>query len=150
MKALAERFPGAVLVFATLRQPTEMSETELAAMRELALWGREYTLGEYRSRSPVILLTAIELFAGYSLTDAWNETGGRHAEFAKAAWLRADNLRVLADITQQLYLALPSYSEWHRVKWEAIHAERAAADAIAQASTEANSHQATRRSGARE
>jgi hypothetical protein len=74
----------------------------------------------------VILLTAIELFAGFSLDDAWKKAGGEHAKFGEARWLETANLRNLADVTQQLYLELPSYSVWHQAKWERIHAERRA------------------------
>ena len=41
-------------------------------------------------------------------------------------WLQTNNLRALADVTQQLYVRLPSYSAWHRAEWEAIHARRKA------------------------
>ena len=41
LKAIAQRFPGSVLVFATMRQPGDMSTDEIRAIRTLALWGRE-------------------------------------------------------------------------------------------------------------
>ena len=41
LKAIAQRFPSAVLVFATLKQPNELSAAELSVIRKLALWGRE-------------------------------------------------------------------------------------------------------------
>jgi hypothetical protein len=135
LRALAERFPGAVLAFATLRLPNEISSTELESIKTLALWGREYVDGDFRTRAPVIVLTGIELFAGFSLDDAWKKAGGEHAQFGEARWLETANLRILADVTQQLYLGLPSYSAWHQAKWERIHAERKArADAAGAAS----------------
>jgi hypothetical protein len=135
LRALAERFPGAVLVFSTLRLPNEISSTELESIRNLALWGREHVDGDFRTRAPVVVLTGIELFAGFSLDDAWKKAGGEHAQFGEARWLETANLRILADVTQQLYLALPSYSTWHQAKWERIHAERkAGADADGAAS----------------
>lgn len=126
LKAIAERFPGALLVFATLRQPDELSPVELNRIRKLAVWGREYVSRDRRTRAPVMVLTGIELFAGFSLQHAWKEIGGRHVQFGEALPLRTDNLRTLADLTQQLYLGLPSYSAWFQAKWEAIHARRRA------------------------
>jgi len=37
--------------------------------------------------------------------------GGNHAEFINAGMILTDSLRVLTDLTQQLYLT-PPYSEW--------------------------------------
>ena len=136
LRALAERFPGAVLAFTTLRLPNELSSTELESIRTLALWGREYVDGDFRTRAPVVVLTGIELFAGFSLDVAWKKAGGEHAQFGEARRLETDNLRILADVTQQLYLGLPSGTHpWHQAKWERIHAERKArADAEGAAS----------------
>ena len=126
LKAIAQRFPGSVLVFATMRQPGDMSTDEIRAIGKLALWGREFMEGERRTRAPVVVLTSIELFSGFSLRDTWRDLGGRHAELAGAGWLRTDNLRVLADVTQQLYLGMPSYEKWFMAKWDAIHERRRA------------------------
>lgn len=118
MKKLAIRFPGSILVFATMKQAGKLSREEVARIAKLAKWGREYVRGRRQTRAPVIVLTGTELFAFRSLEDAWKRVGGRHAELIRAGWLRADNLRMLADLTQQLYLNLPSYGDWHRTKWE--------------------------------
>ena len=126
LKAIAQRFPGSVLVFATMRQPDDMSNDEIRAIRTLALWGREPIEREMRTRAPVVMLTGIELFSGFSLEETWRELGGRHAALGNATWLRIDNLRVLADVTQQLYLGVPSYANWFRAKWGAIHERRRA------------------------
>lgn len=126
MKRLAQRFPGATLVLATMKQPQELSTAEVKSISKLALWGREYVDKQRKSRAPVIVLTGTELFAPFSLRDAWKQAGGRHAQVAEVAYYRTDNLRVLADLTQQLYLNLPPYSNWHQAKWEAIHARRKA------------------------
>ncbi|MGE3957425.1 MAG: hypothetical protein AB7H96_11960 [Vicinamibacterales bacterium] len=126
MKAIAQRFPGSVITFATLREPSQITEAEVAAIRKLALWGREYLPGRRRTRAPVVVLTGLELFAGFSLPNTWKEAGGRHAIFGDGWRTETSNLRTLADITQQLYLNLPSYSQWHETKWKAIHARRKA------------------------
>jgi hypothetical protein len=35
----------------------------------------------------VVVLTGIELFAGFSLDDAWKKAGGEHAQFGEARGL---------------------------------------------------------------
>jgi hypothetical protein len=119
MKILAEAFPGAVLVFATMKEAGDMSKDELARIRKLAEWGREYVKESRRSRAPGILLTGTELFAGYSLSTTWKAMGGKHEELSSFGYIRLNNLRVLADLTQQLYLRMPSYIDWAEKKWKA-------------------------------
>jgi len=127
MKRLAIRFPGAVLVFSTMKQASELSKQEISRITKLAEWGREYMPERRQTRAPVIVLTGIELFAAYSLQQAWEAAGGRHAEFANFGGLRLENLRVLADLTQQLYLGMPDYGSWQDAKW---HQKRARRDAL--------------------
>ncbi|QYG08872.1 hypothetical protein [Janthinobacterium sp. PAMC25594] len=76
------------------------------------------------SRVPVIVLTANELFAPHSLCEVWGKLGGKHDELANVWGIRTENLRMLADLTQQLYLQLPPDSAWLRVKWENGNARR--------------------------
>ena len=111
LKAIAQRFPGSVLVFATMRQPDDMSTDEIRAIRRLALWGREPIERERRTRAPVVVLTGIELFSGFLLRETWRKLGGRHAALGDTVWPRTDNLTVLADITQQLYLVRMSFGQ---------------------------------------
>ena len=80
-------------------------------MKRLAGWGREYSRERRQARAPVIILTGAELFT-FSLTEEWKKIGGRHAKFAEHAMIKMENLRVLADLTQQLYLNMPSYGAW--------------------------------------
>lgn len=116
---LAEQFPGAVLVFATMREDGQLTREEVARLRKVALWGRERVREFRRSRAPVIVLTGVELFSGYWLSMTWEEKGGRHKDLSSPGYVRLDNLKVLADLTQQLYLGLPSYSDWLVTKQEA-------------------------------
>lgn len=118
LKILAEAFPGSILVFSTLKEAEELSPKEVERIRKLALWGREYDKQRKQSRAPVIMLTGTELFAASHLSIAWKNKGGKHGELIKPGWIRPNNLRVLADLTQQLYLGLPSYSEWRQEKWK--------------------------------
>ena len=111
MKLLAEAFPGSILVFATMREGTDLSKGEINRIKKLAEWGREYDKEKGQTRAPVIVLTGTELFTAYSLEDSWKEKGGKHKTLIESPRVRAriDNLRVLADLTQQLYLGMPPY-----------------------------------------
>ncbi len=109
LRVIASKLPGSFLVFAVLKDA--LSEAEKNRVARLALWGRT-PLPDGRPRAPVIVLTGTEVFADQSVTDAWKQKGGRHAQLASHASIRLDNLRTLSDLTQQLYLGLPSYGSW--------------------------------------
>lgn len=111
MKKLAEAFPGAALVFATMKDGSELSKAEVRRLRTLADWGREYIKDLQRSRAPVIVLTGTELFTGYDLSESWEEKGGRHKELMNVGYMRFEKLGVLAELTQMLYLRMPGYHE---------------------------------------
>lgn len=104
MRKLGWKFPGAFLVFATLKDT--LSDTEKKLVADLASWGR-VRLKDGRPHSPVIVLTGIELFAQWDIHEAWKKLGGRHAKFVEPAHGRLSNLWEFAEITQQLYLDLP-------------------------------------------
>jgi hypothetical protein len=104
MRKLADIFPGAFMVFATLKD--EFSATEKTGIGHFALWGRE-RLRDGRPRTPVIVLTATELFCNWDLEQTWEALGGQRANFVTPAAVRLDNLWTLADLTQQIYLDLP-------------------------------------------
>ncbi|MCY4403828.1 MAG: hypothetical protein OXD54_14755 [Candidatus Poribacteria bacterium] len=107
MKLLAKAFPGSTLVFATMKD--RLSQKEINRIRRLAQWGRGYDKDRKQTRAPVIVLTGTELFTEMFLKESWKEKGGRHKNLIGSGWLRTENLRVLADLTQQLYLGMPSY-----------------------------------------
>ena len=136
MKKLALRFPGSILVFSTMKQADELSRDEVSRIAKLAEWGREYIRERRQTRAPVIVLTGTELFAPFSLQDAWEKMRGRHAQFIEPGWVRTDNLRVLADLTQQLYLGMPSYGTWLDAKWTKRAARQKARAAQAAATQE--------------
>lgn len=138
MKKLAVRFPGSILVFSTMKQADELSRDEVSRIAKLAEWGRDYIRERRQTRAPVIVLTGTELFAPFSLQDAWEKMGGRHAQVIGPGWVRTDNLRVLADLTQQLYLNMPSYGTWLDAKWKK-RAERQKARAAQAAATQEES-----------
>jgi hypothetical protein len=103
MRKLAELFPGAFIVFSTLKE--ELSDTEKREIGDLALWGRE-KLPDGRPRTPVVVLTAAELFCPWLVDHAWNELGGEREALVRARHRNLDNLWTLANFTQQIYLGL--------------------------------------------
>lgn len=123
-KLLAKVFPGAVLVFATMKEEDDISKKEISWLRKLAEWGREYDKEKDQTRAPVIILTGTELFVSHSIEDSWKEKGGKHAQIISPGRMRIENLRVLADLTQQLYLDMPSYGRWLEAKWKRRRAAR--------------------------
>ena len=116
MKQLAETFPGSILVFAALKEDDEFSNKEIERLRKLAEWGREYDEDRQQARTPVIILTGTELFTESSLEESWEEKGGKHKQLIElpAISARLDNLRILADLTQQLCLGMSSYDSYRR------------------------------------
>ena len=111
LKRLAVKVPGAFLTFAVLKDNLARQEKETIA--KLALWGRS-PLRDGTHRAAVIVLTANELFAQHHVREAWKKLGGKHAEMVTPAGVWFDNLWTLADLTQQLYLGISSYSSWFR------------------------------------
>ena len=109
MKWLAEVFPGSVLVFAAMKEVESFTKEEISCIKELAEWGREYDKEKGQTRAPVIMLTGTELLTLLSLEHLWKEKGGKHEALIESVQGRINNPRVLANLTQQLYLGMPSY-----------------------------------------
>ena len=80
-------------------------------MRAFAEWGRVPTKNG-QPRASIIILTGNELFAEHSIKNAWEKLGGRHAALIKNSSVHLDDLWTLAELTQQLYLDMPSYWDW--------------------------------------
>ncbi len=116
MRQVAELFPGSFLVFAALKD--SLHDDERSFIAELARWGRE-SLENGEPRAPVIVLTGAELFCPWHVNHTWKELDGLRKQFSDGAHTRLDNLWTLADVTQQVYLNLPSRFEEMRKKWEA-------------------------------
>jgi hypothetical protein len=113
LKALAEAIPGSYIVFSALKR--QLSDGEKSRIRRFAEWGRILQKnGE--PRGMVIILTGIELFADHDLRQTWRDLGGAHANMVKHPSMHIDDLWTLSDITQQLYLDLPSYYTWRAKK----------------------------------
>lgn len=102
MRRLGARFPGAVLVFATLKDALDPEER--ASIGELAAEGNE-RLDDGRPRNPVVILTGFELFAEWHIDRAWRQDEGDRATLAHSA-LHFENLWTLAELTQARYLGI--------------------------------------------
>jgi hypothetical protein len=119
MRYLAKMFPGAVLVFSTLRE--SLSSTEIAEIGKIAKAGRKHWKAE-RPVNAVLILTGKELFADLAPPYGWDHVTKKRFE-------HLHGLFDLCDATQQLYLNLPSWrAEWH----EQFEKRRARAMAKAQ------------------
>jgi hypothetical protein len=105
-------YPGAVLVFSTLRK--ELTESEKSLISEGIARCREYWKDD-RPKNSVLILTGNELFTTLHPQDAWRNLGGRHAALASYIGPGPD-LQCLCDATQQLYLD----AEPIRVSWRQI------------------------------
>jgi hypothetical protein len=110
LQRLATALPGTFLVVAVLKN--QLSEMEKTRVAKLASWGRRSLNG--RQRAPVIVLTATELFAEYHVREEWVKQGGLRAKLVDPAMVQLDNLETLADLTQRVYLDMPSYGEYLR------------------------------------
>jgi hypothetical protein len=111
LKEFAEVLPGSYVVFSAMK--AALSEDEKSRIRQFAEWGRvPQKSGE--PRAMIIVLTGTELFADHDLKRTWTELGGKHAAAVQHASVHIDDLWTLAEITQRLYLDMPSYSDWRR------------------------------------
>lgn len=108
MRYIGDTFPGAVLVFSTLRET--LTKSEIAALTRLAKAGRKYWKAE-RPINPVLILTGRELLTWERPPYCWNEV--QQKRFG-----HVHDLLSICDATQQIYLSLPSWNEeWH-TQWE--------------------------------
>lgn len=115
MKLLAETFPKSILVFATMKEHEEFSKDEINRLKKLAEWGRGYNSKNKKIRAYILILTGLELFIeDYGgLSRAWEQKGGKHQELISSTRVKynLNNLELLAELTQKIYLDMPSYLE---------------------------------------
>lgn len=114
MRELSDAFPGSAIIFATLN--SQISPSEIRIIRSIAASERRKRL-RGKPNSPVILLTGTELFSAHGVPECWKEKGGLYDQFYKWSY-QLRELPILADATQQLYLHLPSYSNWSEAERE--------------------------------
>lgn len=108
MHYLAKTFPGAVLVFSTLRK--SLTTKEVAGITRIAKTGRKYWKAE-RPINPVLILTGTELLSYPGPPNCWEDSIKKKFDYMRG-------LLSVCDATQQIYLNLPSWqTDWHE-KWE--------------------------------
>ncbi|MGA9061264.1 MAG: hypothetical protein WB341_06310 [Terracidiphilus sp.] len=106
MRYLASTFPGAVLVFATLRK--QLTPREVKAITRIARAGRKQWKND-RPINPVLILTGHELLSFFGPPQCWEEAR------LKNKFDRVRGLLSTCDATQQIHLGLPSWeAEWHQ------------------------------------
>jgi hypothetical protein len=116
MRFLAKTFPGAVLVFSTLR--TSLRAREITRITRLAKAGRKYWKPE-RPINPVLILTGTELLHRSGPPYCWEES-------LQKKFGRVHGLLDVCNATQQIYLGLRSWHEEWREKWDKEHQRRLA------------------------
>lgn len=110
MRYLAEQFPGSFLVFSIMKN--ELTKKEIVLIQKLAKWGRKFLKnGKDERQANIIILTGVELFAEGGLSETWRNIGEKQKNLAEFLVRCGYDLETLADITQQLYLNMPSYSD---------------------------------------
>jgi hypothetical protein len=111
MSLLAKRFPGAVIVFCTLRK--KFTQKEIKNLTRIAKTGRKYWKNN-QPINPVLILTFNELSDYRGIPYCWD------AELQK----RFQYLRGLLNVcaaTQYVYLGLPSWEDDWNKKWQKKH-----------------------------
>jgi len=114
MQKLADKFPGAILVFATLKDDLNAKEVKL--LKPLVNRCRRYYKTE-EPYNPVMILTKTELFSEHGLTYAWKDKGGKHAPFGDRHFY-SNELLGICDVTQQIYLGMKPWGVWINEKFE--------------------------------
>jgi hypothetical protein len=108
MLEVAAEFPGAIIVFATLKK--ELSNHEKKILRPVVNRGRRYWKHE-RPNNPVLILTGNELLADRHPQDVWRDLAGAFGPHGHRSY-NENELIVLADSSQQIYLGLESWHVW--------------------------------------
>jgi len=121
MKILGDQFPGAFLVFATLRK--SLTEKEKILLRPVVNRGRRSRKAG-RPFNPVLILTGTELFSDWWPPQCWEDAGGKHATFAQNYKVWRD-LYEFCDATQQLYLDMEPWYQWLEKRWRKRRQNRA-------------------------
>jgi hypothetical protein len=108
MEQFSRDFPGAVIIFATLRRQLTPREKKLltpAVNRGRRLWKAA------RPFTPIVILTGNELFSYHGPRTVWGHLGGKFAALASGFGMHRE-IVWLADATQQLYLDLEPWEKF--------------------------------------
>ena len=100
MAKLGAEFPGAILIFSTLRR--ELSTKEKRMLVRVAKRGRKYSVRD-PNHNPVLVLTGVELFSDERPPRCWRDAGGKFAKFGDNQ-RSFEGIERLCDATQQMHL----------------------------------------------
>lgn len=104
MSSLGKQFPGAILVFCSLRK--QLTTKELASLTKIAKKGRKYWKNS-RPLNPVMILTGTELLNTRGIPYCWDQA-------LQDKFRHTYDILSMSDATQQVYLKLPPWEEeWH-------------------------------------
>jgi len=104
MRVIAKNFPGAILVFSTLRK--NLTSFEIKELKKLANVGNKYWKSE-RPINPVLILTANELFSLHGPPYCWPEV-------QRNKFRNCHGILGFAKATQQKYLKIKAWDlVWH-------------------------------------
>lgn len=115
MEYMANNFPGAIIVFATLKR--ELSQREKKLLSPFVKKCRKYYKND-QPVNPVLILTGNELFAAWSPPTCWKDLGEKYDKFKESRINIYSDLFEFCDVTQQLYLGLESWHELIRKKFK--------------------------------
>lgn len=120
MKAIAKDFPGAVLVFSTLRE--KLTDFEIEELKKIAKVGNKNWKAD-RPVNPVLILTGNELFSQHGPPYCWPDE--EHNKYRDCRGILG-----LAKATQQKYLGIKVWDVvWHE-EYEAKHKKALAKKAV--------------------
>ncbi len=109
MKIIAENFPGAILLFSTLKN--KLTTKEKKQITKIAQKGRKYWKNDLPI-NPVMILTGNEIFNQFGPPTCWNELSKEKRDYDFYSIVE------LCNQTQRIYLDLPRWEEdWHK-EWE--------------------------------
>jgi len=112
MGKLADKFPGSIIAFCTLRET--LTNHEKIIIAKLARRGRRHFKAE-QWINPVLILTGIELFNFFEPPTCWKDKGLPYEKFANE-WNILNGIQNLCDVTQQMHLGIESYWDWYEQK----------------------------------
>jgi hypothetical protein len=107
MRALGEAFPGAILMFCSLK--AELSDAEKQLISDFVFEERNKNFMGH-AFSPIVVLTGNELFSP-GAPNCWEDKTPYYKTYSHASFNFAD-LAILADATQQINLGIQSWQSW--------------------------------------
>jgi hypothetical protein len=112
LRKFGTSFPGAILLFATLRNKLTNKEKQL--IRAAAQRNRDLA-DKAKPFNPIMILTANELFSDFGAPLCWERSGASDLTWNYHAGSKT--LLNLCDVTQQLYLDMKSWDGIMDAHW---------------------------------